>query len=796
MNIYITKWALVPKVIIMMMFFIAHKSHGDEKGFDTQTLGQLGFSKDVAEFFDKARFLPGRQRVTLEVNAAERYQEDILFNERGELCLDQALADVLNLSPGALLTSCAELPALWPEARVEYFPGSFRLALTLPERAFDKEKRRGELRGGHAALLSYDMYANQWRSRSGKNETFQAMLTPGINVKNWVIRNRSNYNHSEAGSRLDMMETSATREIAAWSSRLQLGEFGAAGTFSSGLPISGAQLYSGQTGAEGVRLAVPIEGIAQTQSTVEVKQRGQTVYRSLVPAGPFSLNQLGGAVGGVETEVTVTGADGQQQRFSVTPISGAATGRESSYQFGVGRYRSYSGSGAGMPLLLLGEKHWQPAARKNMGLGGLLASRYKNVSWRWGMSTEGGDWFSLGGVYARGRRRGVQVDAQGQLALGRNVSLSVFSQWHSRGYRGADEVLSGYDPDDPSHPRMANSVSLSWGSAEWGALSYGMSREHYYRDRRSVSHFLSYGKRVGEVSLNLSLRSSDYDKAALYAGISLPLGGGSWQTRMQSRRNNQFALGSSWQGNVANGLYSRLEMNRESDGEYGIGGSLSGDTAYSRLALSGAQTGGGNTSLSLGASGALGVANGAWVTSPYPAGDSLAVVEVPGRSGVKINTSGSGGITDLSGTALLAALPAHQSLALNVDTSRLPLNVRLDSTSAELTLAYGSVASRQFRATEVRQLLLTVRDTSGNTLPLGASVLDEEGNFMGTLVGEGNLLLSNDDIGKTLRIRRANQDECQLSYAVPAHFDANMLYEEGEAVCQNLTQRSLEVTAG
>ncbi|MBH3035817.1 fimbria/pilus outer membrane usher protein [Serratia marcescens] len=75
------------------------------------------------------------------------------------------------------------------------------------------------------------------------------MLTPGVNVKNWVIRNRSNYNHSDAGSQLDVMETSATREVADWSSRLQLGEFGASGTFSSGLPMSGVQLYSGQTEA-------------------------------------------------------------------------------------------------------------------------------------------------------------------------------------------------------------------------------------------------------------------------------------------------------------------------------------------------------------------------------------------------------------------------------------------------------------------------------------------------------------------------------------------------------------------
>ncbi|MGQ5793274.1 fimbria/pilus outer membrane usher protein [Serratia sp. IR-2025] len=757
------------------------KSYGEE-GFDVQTLSNLGFGKEVAEFFDKVRYLPGRQQVTIEVNATDRYLENVRFDEQGELCLEPELVETLSLKLDIPLEGCPTVATAWPEAQIAYFPGDFRVALTLPERAFDAEKLRGELRGGYAALLSYDLYSSQIRMRNNKQQTLQAMLSPGVNVKNWVIRNRSNYSQNESGRQLRVMETYAQREIAGGAARLQLGEFGAAGSLNAGLPMTGLQLYSGGERADGVQLAVPVEGIAQTQSTVEVRQRGQTVYRTMISPGLFSLTQLGGAVGGIETEIDVIGSDGQRQRFTVTPVSGGGDQGNTGGQVAIGRYRSYDSASSGMPLLLLGEKHWRPAPQQNVGVGGLVAGRYQNLSWRWGMTSESGHWLSAGGVYARGRRKGAVVDVQGQLALGANVSLSAFSQFYSRGYRGADQALSGIDTEESGNPRISNSLSLSWATPRWGSLSYSLSKVNQYSGNNSLAHLFSYGVRLKQASLNLSLRSSDRERAALYASISLPLGGGSVNTRLQSTRNNSLTLGSSWQGEIGDDIGVQLDVNRDSEGQYGFGGALSGQTAYSRLGVNGTRSGSGNSSLSLSASGALGVANGTWVTSPSQAGDSMAVVRVPDQSGINLYSSGRG-ITDFSGTALLPALPAGQPLTITVDTRRLPLNVRLDSTSSDLKLAYGSVASRQFRAAEVRQLLLTVRDSEGRTLPLGASVHDPEGNFMGTLVGDGNLLLINDDIGKALRIRRVNREECRLRYSVPEHFDANMLYEEGDAVC-------------
>ncbi|MEW5494393.1 fimbria/pilus outer membrane usher protein [Enterobacter cloacae] len=776
------KKSISPGVMVLMILFFSHKTFG-EQGFDLQTLNQLGFGNEVAEFFDKVRFLPGHHEIIIEVNVAERYRETVLFDDKGELCLDKALLESLNLKAENVPEECGTLSDVWPEALIEYFPGDFRVALTLPERAFDAEKIRGEFRGGFASLLSYDLYSSRLRTHNDSQRSLQAMLTPGINIKNWVIRNRSNYSQNGKVKQFTVLETSVQRELAGGKARLQLGEFGMVGSLNTGLPVTGMQISSGQDVISGASLSVPLEGIAQTQSTVEVRQRGQVVYRTMLPPGPFTLKHLGSAVGGIETEVEVVGADGQKQSFMVTPTTGDESSREKGYQIGVGRYRNYVNAGAGVPLLLTGEKHWRLSNQQSLGLGSVLAARYQNVSGRWGRMTEKGHWLSVGSNLSRGQRSGGMVNVQGKLALGKSITLSAFSQYYTRGYRDADQALSDQKNREDYTIRMNNSLSLSWGTPLWGAFSYNISSSNPYRGRRSLTHFASYSTRLGKSSFNLSFRRSGKERAAVYASMSFPLGGGNTGTRIQSTRDNGVLVGSSWQGGDAS-LNGRLDVNRNGEGEYGFGGAVSGNTAYSRLGVSGVRSASTSSTLALTASGSLGVVNGTWVTSPNPAGDSMAVVTIPGVSGINIYGGGAG-TTDFAGSALLPSIPAHQPVSVMVDTQALPLNLRLDSTSADLKLAYGSVATRQFVPTEVRQLLLTVHDGEGKALPLGASVHDEEGAFKGTLVGEGNLLLINDDIGKPFRIRRANRAECWLHYDIPDSFDPGALYEESEALCLN-----------
>lgn len=759
-------------------------------GFDVKTLEQLGYNADIAEFFSTSRFLPGVQRVTLEVNAAQRYQEEVRFGQEGELCLDAHLAETLRLHLTSPLGNCERIGSRWPQAQVRVFPGTFRVEITLPEEAFDPDKLRSEQRGGYAVMLNYDLYGNRTQGSYGNQQSWQAMLEPGLNISNWVIRNRSSYSKSEFGSQLDVYETSATRDFPNWGAFAQVGEFSAGGALSGGVPITGLQLSSERFQLSHATLLVPLQGTVSSQATVEVKQRGQMMYRTLLPAGPFTLDNLGQASAGVETQVTVTDAEGYQQRFTVTPSFGGGQDRQGGYQFAVGRYRIQGGQqdSASPPALLMGEKQFSLSGSRQMGVGGLASAKYQRLAWQAGLGDELGNWLSGNVVYSRGRQQGMQLDAQGQVAVSQNLSLSLTAQYRTLGFRDADESLrqpvGRAEEYSGSRLHYTGGLALSWNTQAWGAFTYSLSHERYYHDNTpGWMQTLAYNKRLGTAMLNLSVQSSPHDRAVVYVGVNLPFGGGSVNSRLQLRRNNQMTLGSSWQGAVGEQLSGTLDIARDSSGEYQTSGNLSGNTAYTRLSLGASRSSQGTFSQSLISSGSMGVANGTWVTSPQRVGDTLVVVSVPGQSGTRVTGAGDG-ITDFAGDVLLPSATPYMPLKAQIDTLSLPLNLRLDSTALELELARGTVAKRQFRVTEVHQLLLTLRDEQGNILPTGASVHDEKGQLLGTLIGEGNLMLINEDIGKSLRVRRVNSNECQVSYDVPTEFDPSVLYEERDAVCR------------
>ncbi|MDT0205983.1 fimbria/pilus outer membrane usher protein [Serratia marcescens] len=756
-------------------------------GFDVKTLAQLGYNADIAAFFNTARFLPGVHRVMLEVNAAQRYQEEVRFDSEGELCLDERLAQTLRLRVASPPGRCERLETYWPQAVVRVFPGAFRVEITLPEVAFDPDKLRTEQSGGHALLLNYDLYANRRQGRYGNQQTLQAMLEPGINLSNWVLRNRSSYSNDENGSRLEVYETSASKDFPGWGAFVQLGEFSAGGVLSGNVPLSGGQLASVDIGGHNAALTVPLQGSVVNPATLEVKQHGQLIFRTLLPAGPFSLSELGPVMAGVEAEVTVIETDGRRQRFTVTPDTGDPADRSGGYRLAAGRYQPYGGDhyGTSPPALLLGEKAFR-LGQGQITVGGLLAHTYKRLGWQGSLGDDGGNWLSGSAIFTRGRQPGAQLETQGQVAMGRSLALSLSSQYRTEGFREADEGLLNPSSVEAETARLRYSggLALSWRALNAGVLAYSLSHERYYRgSRRSWTHALAYGASLGRATLSVNLQSSAYDRAAVYAGLSLPWGAGSVSSRLQARRNKQMTLGGSWQGPLSERLNGYLDVTRDADGDYQSAGNLNGETPYTRLGLGASRSGQGSTSLSLSSSGGLGVANGTWVTSPQRIGDTFAVMKVPGQSGVKISGSGNG-VTDFAGDALLPVLMPYMPLRAQVDTLSLPLNLRLDSTDAALELARGTVAERRFRVTEVRQLLLTLRDESGAPLPTGASVYDEQGQLLGTLIGEGNLMLVNDDIGKALRVRRLNMNECVVSYAVPAAFDPSVLYEEGDGVCR------------
>lgn len=760
--------------------------------FDLKTLAALGYTPDVAEFFGKeARFLPGVNTVNIQVNVARSYTVDARFNADGQLCIDNTLLAALKLRQNKLASDCEALSTLWPSALIKAFPGQFRLELMLPEEAFDPEQDDFQ-RGGYALLLNYNLFGQQVSGNNTDLRFLQGLLEPGLNVSNWVVRNRSSVSSGLNGDRYTSEETSASRAVESLKSVLQLGQFGSNGDAFSGLPIVGAQLYSDSAQFSASQLIVPIKGVANTNATVEIRQRGRTIYRTVVAPGPFSLTNISNFSNGVPAEVEIIEEDGRRQRFSVTNALDINAYQEASrYQLGLGRYRNPAANAdipTDSPLLATGELAFSPGARQQVTAAGLLTGDYQNLMVKGSYSGTERAWLAGGIAYAWAKddQQGYQLDAQGQIMLGGNLSTSLSTLYRSESYQTADDALSGLayrQGPEAQTLRNATSAAVTWAHPRWGAFSYVASHNQYHHSGNSdVTHMLSSSQRWGSTTLSLSLQSSAFGQMA-YASLSLPLGNGTLSNRVQ-KVDDSLSMGSTYQGRWGENRGYSVGVTG-SEKQQRVSGTANLNTAYAQLAAGVSQSSNQSRAASLLASGAVAYANGDVATSSQPIGDTFAIVSIPDQGNLRVQAPGSGAtLTNRSGKAILPALQPYTTATAQIDTKTLPLNLRLDSTTTDFALARGSVASKRFAVTEIRQLLLTVRDTKGMPMPVGASVLNGSGQFTGTVIGDGNVMLSNDEIGQPLRIKVMNQSDCQVSYQAPTQFDANAIYEVADAVCR------------
>ncbi|MFJ3264872.1 fimbria/pilus outer membrane usher protein [Serratia liquefaciens] len=749
----------------------------EKSKFDIAALEQLGYSADIANFFSEKRFLPGVHDVTLEVNAAQSYMIAVRFDDTSQLCVDENFLDELKLNKIELSENCNTPAMLWQGADVKVFPGSFRVELLLPETAFDPLKVSGDEYGGHAAILNYELYGQRFAGRYGQQQSLQATLGPGVNIRNWVVRNRSQFS-TNAEKKLKIYETSAIRAFPSLKGRLEIGQFGAENSLFSGVPLTGLQIMSERHQIDG-HLLIPITGMADSQASIEVRQRGRTVYRTTVPPGPFSLDNIGQIVGGIETEVEITEADGRKKTQTVVPQKMAGNiGSQPHSQLGVGRYRSYRQSSAAPPLLVMGERQISQSEENELVMGGLFSSRFQILALRKTYANLSG-----GMAYSRGnKRQGLELDTQLRLPSSRFFGMSLTSKYRSLGAQGSDEGLERSDTVS-NRLRMALGASISLSHADWGTLNYNIYQNSYYHGESYLTHGLSTSRQIGSATLSITAQNSANDPLTVFAYLSLPLGQNRLSARVQGGERREATTGINLQGNIDERWNYSLGATNSGNNSQLSGGSqitlpysqLSGDVTYSNN---------GSQSFNTSAFGGMAFANNTWLFSSQRIGDTFAVVDMAGASGIGLQASGSGRIaTDYAGHALLASVTPYTDTSMRIDTQKFPLNLRINSTSASLRLAHGTVGLQRFRVSELKQLLLTVRNADGESMPVGASVYDDKGSLLGTLIGDGNLMLVNEDIGKGLQLRATNMPACRIEYTVPDFFDPEILYEEASAIC-------------
>lgn len=744
--------------------------------------------------FNEGVQLPGTYRVDVLLNGERVDFRDVVFsqekNKQGETYLRPCLSmedlsrygikveDYPQLSAGG---DCANLSAI-PQAGSDFNFNNQQLLLSMPQASI-RPRVTGIAPqalwddGIPALLLNYNANTNRTEYRTGKaynSDSDYVQLNPGANLGAWRLRNQTNWQRQgDDSGKWQTVYTYAERGLYNLKSRVTLGDRNTPDDIFDGVPFRGAMLGTDDNMLPyNQRAFAPIvRGIARTQARVEVKQNGYTIYNAVVAPGPFALSDLStsGSSGG-DLEVTVWETDGSPQVFTVAFQTPAISLREGYLQYNVmaGQYRP-ADSGiekqAVSQATIMYGLPWDLTAYAGMQ----NAEHFQAGSLGAGLSM--GDWgaVSLDGTVSHGQRR--HQDTENGAAwriryskdvISTNTTMTMTSyQYASSGYNTLSDVLDTWHSGDSnqwvngssSHRKSSSSLQLSQSLGAIGSLSLSGSRNDYWdRPGHDNTYNANYGVSLRGITLSLGLsqtkqvnqKGDQRTDRMTSLWVSMPL--------------------DRWLGGNTNATYQLLSQSHGRDSnEVGLNGrafdqQLTWDMRQRRYAGDDSQDKD-NSSLNMSWAGGYGQMGGNYNYSPHlrqmganvsggllvhqhgltvgqPLGDTTALIEAPGASGVPVG--GWPGVkTDFRGYTTEANLSPYQENIVSLDPTRLPADAELPQTDTRVVPTQGAIVAAKFVTRIGARALMTLTDPKNNPVPFGAVVsLSGQGGGAG-IVGEG-----------------------------------------------------------
>lgn len=785
-------------ITLLMMFPVClmaerYEASSERKvtDFDADLLRARGFPSEVAAYFrDRPLFLPGVQPVWIRINDLPVQSIDINFNEQGLPCFDSDLWERLRIRSKRVPSGCLVPDQPLQNLHMELDPSRSSIELLVAATAL-LPNNDGFVRGGHAVLLNYDIQASQLQSRSGRWNYLNARLQPGVNVAGWTLRGNGYYSRYQGRTRYWNESAYVAKTLEPLSAIFQAGRLASSTSSWGGLPITGIQITSDAAQAQQISSSAVATGIVQTQAMVEIRQHGQLRYRTVLPPGPFELSSIPGIAPGIDMEVQITEENGHRQTLRVPiPPATAYAAHANSFQFGAGRYLPdyrARGSDRHSPGVLTME--WgTPLASHTNGSAGLLwsgAYRSAAISMSANHPTGGRSaGLSLRTSKVRASGSGIEISANGSWTFTEQIVASTSLLTRSRRFATPEQGL--WRPFGgnslSSSPQRAITSSLTWLSSQRGTYGYSLSLSQPATWLAPFRHALTANWKVKSSSWNLAAQHDGSRWQTIFLNVDIPWGAGRWQHSAQASRTYR-SVTSSYTNTFPNkhGNY-RIQATQDNIGNGRMGAYASLNNRFSNISSS-VSVGSSSWSGSINASGGIAWTDRHPLFSPTPLADTFAVIRFPDLAGLRLRSPGGTTVTNKHGYALVPRLSPYQKQTASIDGRSIPVTYRVTSSTVELSPARGSVIRQIVNASQVRQLILTVSMPDGRPASQGAAVLDRSGKLVSTVVGSGNIMLTNEQIGGIFRLKTAEGQICELDYQPPERFDPNRPYEESDATC-------------
>lgn len=622
-------------------------------------------------------------------------------------------------------------------------------------------------------LLNYDLYASAGLQRDG-SRSFSG-LTELRGFGDWGV-----FSSTGLSSYSDTVDDRAyTRLDSRWSrsfqdrlTTLNVGDFiGGSVGWSRPTRLGGVQLrrnFSLQP--ELITFPLPaFFGEAALPSSVELYVNGIRQYRGEVAPGPFQLYTMPGINGAGQAQVIVTDALGRRSAISFPYYNSSQLLKAglSDWSLEIGALRrgfgqdsfDYGSAPVASGSLRYGLREWLTLETHAEAVEGLYLAGV-------GSALRLGRAGVLSGSYAHsdGETAGDQAGV-GYSWLQDRVNLDLAL---SRSFGSYRDVASLESRAPPRRSERAN-VGYNFGAA--GSVSLNYTRLDTEEDGRQ--RFLGAG-----YSLNLprslgfffsATRSlDDAAETSLFAGLSWSFAAGVSASTTYQRQDGKDLFGADLvRGQSFDGGFGWNLRTQQGGSIEAYQGEASYRGDYGQL-LGGATSVDGQQQAYAGYSGALVLMDRALFVSRR-IDDAFALVSTNGVPEVPVFLENRPiGRTDARGHYLLGNLNAWQPNRVSIDALQLPAQMRVGSVDAEAVPRDRGAVLVSFSLVESRSVIVELRDSQGQPLPLGSRVQVDAADATPAMVGyDGQVFLEQVPRRTRLSVRRPDGGQCEALLLAP-----------------------------
>jgi len=717
---------------------------------------------------------------------------------------------------------CAWFSNLSAGSSWELEQSTLKLKLLIPQSSLYRQPRGfipvSQWDSGTLGLFSkHNTNYYETHSNGGyKTRTLWSSINSGTNIGLWQLRNLSNLRYSENNSvrshSWDSVRTFAQRPLPSISSLVTLGDSYTKSSLFGSLAFNGVKLENDlRMYPQSKRGYAPeVHGSADTTARVVVKQFGNTIYETVVSPGPFVIDDLYNTSGQGDLQVTVFEANGKTSSFTVpySAVPDSVRPGNWNYQLALGRVRQHGD---------IDNEFFESVLQHGLsnrftGNAGLrLAKDYQAYLIGGVMATQFGA-VGVNGTYSHAKVEDNQTQSGWRAETsysrtfdsGTNLTLAAY-RYSTSGFRDLQDVLgvrryqngdTQYSSDSLNQKnRFSATVVQNFDSL--GSLSLNASTSDYYRNNSRITQFqlsysnnykkISYSINAGRQRTSYSSRNNyvsnyegdqsrkKYTENTISVGFSMPLEWGDSRPNISVNMNknkSSESLTTSMSGtfdenrNLSYSLYSGVENYQQSSNTMTWGGSMQQNTAKGTLRGSYSQ-GSDYKQAGLGISGTLLIHPGGGTYGPYVS-DTFALVKAKGAKGAEIK-NGQGAKIDSFGYAILPSLSPYQYNTVSLDPKGLDSQIEIKGGSQQVVPYAGAFVLVNFETLSGQQVLISTSLEQGQVIPMGADVMDKEGNNLGMVGQSGQIYSRINHQSGVLFVKWGDKEDqlCRINYLLP-----------------------------